>query len=287
MAGPVTGGTENRTESQPSAPGTSCCRALSEVMMPVEFFRVAIVNRGEPAMRFIHAIREFNLERGTAIQTLALFTEPDRRARFVREADEAFDLGAATFVDPADGQRKPRYLDFERLEAGDCRVPGGCGVGGVGIRRGAAGLRRAVRPPRRGVPRSKRARDAPARRQDLGEAAGRAGGNPRDAVGRRGREQPGRRVGARAAPGLPGPGQGGELVPAAAAFDWRERSPICPPRSTARGARRAGFLAIPPSSSSDACRASGTSRCRCSATVTAPRGRLACATAPCSAVSRS
>jgi acetyl/propionyl-CoA carboxylase alpha subunit/acetyl-CoA carboxylase carboxyltransferase component len=84
--------------------------------MPVEFQRVAIVNRGEPAMRFIHAIREFNLERGTAIQTVALFTEPDRRARFVREADESVDLGAATFVDPADGQRKPRYLDFERLE---------------------------------------------------------------------------------------------------------------------------------------------------------------------------
>ncbi len=29
--------------------------------MSVDFTRVAIVNRGEPAMRFIHAIREFNL----------------------------------------------------------------------------------------------------------------------------------------------------------------------------------------------------------------------------------
>src|SRR5512147_2663736 len=85
--------------------------------MSVDFTRIAIVNRGEPAMRFIHAIREFNLERGTAIQTIALFTEPDRRARFVREADEAFDLGAPTFVDAVDGQRKSRYLDFERLEA--------------------------------------------------------------------------------------------------------------------------------------------------------------------------
>ena len=105
--------------------------------MPVDFHRVAIVNRGEPAMRFIHAIREFNLERGTAIPTIALFTEPDRRARFVREADEAFDLGPATFVDPADGQRKPTYLDFERLEQAivGCR-PTPCGR--VGIRRGAA-----------------------------------------------------------------------------------------------------------------------------------------------------
>ncbi|HEY3380731.1 MAG TPA: carboxyl transferase domain-containing protein [Vicinamibacterales bacterium] len=84
--------------------------------MSADFQRVAIVNRGEPAMRVIHAIREFNLERGTGISTIALFTEPDRRARFVREADESFDLGPATFVDEADGQRKPTYLDYARLE---------------------------------------------------------------------------------------------------------------------------------------------------------------------------
>jgi acetyl/propionyl-CoA carboxylase alpha subunit/acetyl-CoA carboxylase carboxyltransferase component len=84
--------------------------------MSAEFQRVAIVNRGEPAMRVIHAIREFNLERGTTIATIALFTDPDRRARFVREADESYHLGPATFVDDADGQRKPTYLDFERLQ---------------------------------------------------------------------------------------------------------------------------------------------------------------------------
>jgi acetyl/propionyl-CoA carboxylase alpha subunit/acetyl-CoA carboxylase carboxyltransferase component len=67
-------------------------------------------------MRIIHAIREFNLERGTAIRTIALFTEPDRRARFVREADESFNLGPATFVDEADGRRKPTYLDYDRIE---------------------------------------------------------------------------------------------------------------------------------------------------------------------------
>ncbi len=84
--------------------------------MSVDFQRIAIVNRGEPAMRLIHAIREFNLERGTGITAIALFTEPDRRARFVREADESYNLGPATFVDDADGQRKPTYLDYERLE---------------------------------------------------------------------------------------------------------------------------------------------------------------------------
>jgi len=84
--------------------------------MSADFQRVAIVNRGEPAMRVIHAIREFNLERATGITTIALFTEPDRRARFVREADESYNLGPATFVDDADGQRKPTYLDYDRLE---------------------------------------------------------------------------------------------------------------------------------------------------------------------------
>jgi len=84
--------------------------------MHPEFERVAIVNRGEAAMRFINAVREFNQERGTRIRTVALYTEPDRRAMFVREADEAFSLGAATVVDAADGARKVSYLDYGRLE---------------------------------------------------------------------------------------------------------------------------------------------------------------------------
>ena len=85
--------------------------------MQPEFERVAIVNRGEAAMRFINAVREFNQERGTRIRTVALYTEPDRRAMFVREADEAYSLGPATVVDPADGERKVTYLDYARLEA--------------------------------------------------------------------------------------------------------------------------------------------------------------------------
>ncbi len=72
--------------------------------MPHEFQRVAIVNRGEAAMRFIHAAREFNQEHGTALRTIALFTEPDRHAMFVREADEAVSLGPAQIVDPATRQ---------------------------------------------------------------------------------------------------------------------------------------------------------------------------------------
>jgi acetyl/propionyl-CoA carboxylase alpha subunit/acetyl-CoA carboxylase carboxyltransferase component len=80
------------------------------------FRRVAIVNRGEAAVRLIRGVREFNRERGLELRTLALFTEPDRNALFVREADEAHALGSPTFVDPADGRRKVRYLDYAALE---------------------------------------------------------------------------------------------------------------------------------------------------------------------------
>ncbi len=85
--------------------------------MHPEFERVAIVNRGEAAMRFINAVREFNQERGTRIRTIALYTDPDRRSMFVREADEAFGLGPATVTDPRDGERTSSYLDYGRLEA--------------------------------------------------------------------------------------------------------------------------------------------------------------------------
>ena len=83
--------------------------------MQHDFQRVAIVNRGEAAMRFIHAVREFNHEQGTSLRTIALFTEPDRNAMFVREADEAVCLGAAHSIDSATQQAKSSYVDYEQL----------------------------------------------------------------------------------------------------------------------------------------------------------------------------
>jgi len=80
------------------------------------FERIAIVNRGEPAMRLIHAVREYNMENNARLTTLAFFTEPDNRAMYVREADEAFHIGDATYLDERDGQRKISYLDYRRLE---------------------------------------------------------------------------------------------------------------------------------------------------------------------------
>lgn len=84
--------------------------------MQCEFRRVAIINRGEAAMRFIHAAREFNQEQGASLCTIALFTEPDRRAMFVREADEAVALGAAHIIDATTGKPKSSYVDYGRLE---------------------------------------------------------------------------------------------------------------------------------------------------------------------------
>ena len=84
--------------------------------MNPQFQRVAIVNRGEAAMRFIHAAREFNQEHGTALCTIAFFTEPDRHAMFVREADEALCLGPAQVLDENTHQSKSTYVDYGRLE---------------------------------------------------------------------------------------------------------------------------------------------------------------------------
>ena len=84
--------------------------------MRCEFERVAIVNRGEAAMRFIHAAREFNQEHGTSLHTIALFTDPDRQSMFVREADEALCLGPALVPDQNTQQPKSSYVDYGRLE---------------------------------------------------------------------------------------------------------------------------------------------------------------------------
>ncbi|MGE5135460.1 MAG: carboxyl transferase domain-containing protein [Gemmatimonadota bacterium] len=71
------------------------------------FSRIAVVNRGEAAMRLIHAVRDINAETGSAIQVIALYTDADATAMFVREADSAYPLGPASALP---------YLDFGVLE---------------------------------------------------------------------------------------------------------------------------------------------------------------------------
>ena len=66
------------------------------------FSRIAIVNRGEAAMRLIHAVRDLNAQAGPGghrIETVALHTEAERSAMFVREADAAYDrVGLSSYV---------------------------------------------------------------------------------------------------------------------------------------------------------------------------------------------
>ena len=70
------------------------------------FTRIAIVNRGEPAVRFLNAAREYAAERDLPITTIALYTDVDRHAWFVRDADEAYRLGPASTTDPATGSTR-------------------------------------------------------------------------------------------------------------------------------------------------------------------------------------
>ena len=94
--------------------------------------RIAIINRGETALRLIRAVQERNYERHLHLATVALYTEPDHQALFVHEADDAVCIGPATFIDRSDGQSKSGYLDLERIEQAlitahvDAAWPGWC-----------------------------------------------------------------------------------------------------------------------------------------------------------------
>ncbi len=103
--------------------------------MPFE--RVAIANRGEPAMRFINAAAELNRSAASPLTTIALYTEPDRHAWFVRDADEAVCIGPATVFDEQLGRRTLSYLDYDVLERRPGLVRGRGRVGRLGLRRRA------------------------------------------------------------------------------------------------------------------------------------------------------
>ncbi len=64
-------------------------------------------------MRLINAVREYRLETGNDIRTVALYTVAEARAMFVREADEAVCIDEGR--DPSSGSP---YLDLAALEAG-------------------------------------------------------------------------------------------------------------------------------------------------------------------------
>ena len=76
--------------------------------------RLAIVNRGEAAVRCLSAVADLGREWGEPITAIACYTEPDAASWFVREADEAISLGPATFTDGG-GRRRSSYTDLNQL----------------------------------------------------------------------------------------------------------------------------------------------------------------------------
>ena len=73
------------------------------------FQRIAVVNRGEAAVRVIRAVRELNAEHDCGITIVALHTEAEQRAMFVRQADEGVTLRPSTTA-------ATPYLDHAELE---------------------------------------------------------------------------------------------------------------------------------------------------------------------------
>ena len=172
-------------------------------------------------MRLIHAVRELNARarrRRSAI--IALYTEAERDAMFVREADEAYCLGprdrGATAAPTSTTRRSSaRCVETRRRRR----------LGRLGLRRRGPRVRRAVRAARRRLHRPERRRHARARRQDRGQAAGRGGRRAGRAVERRpGRDASRRRSRHAAAHRLPADDQG----------DRRRRRARHPPRRRRR-----------------------------------------------------
>ncbi len=82
--------------------------------------RIGIVNRGEPAVRFLTALDALRREDPSAPRAVALFTDADLDALFVRDADAAVRLG----------EGRVDYLDAEKVL--DALRRGGCDAAWLG-----------------------------------------------------------------------------------------------------------------------------------------------------------
>ncbi len=71
---------------------------------------IAIANRGEAALRCLRTVKALRVREDSALTAIALFTEPDRGAPFVRHADHALEL-------PAPRGPRAAYLDADAVIA--------------------------------------------------------------------------------------------------------------------------------------------------------------------------
>ncbi len=94
----------------------SCRENWANISEMAKVQRVAILNRGEAATRFLRAIRELRSEEKSDLVGIALYTDPDRFAPFVRDADETISLGPALRRVGGAAER-PAYLDRDRVLA--------------------------------------------------------------------------------------------------------------------------------------------------------------------------
>jgi len=77
--------------------------------------RIGIVNRGEAALRFIRAVKEYNSLHGTDMKTVAFYIPVEEEAPFVKMADDVLLL---TDLSDYPGKQKSPYLDHELMIEG-------------------------------------------------------------------------------------------------------------------------------------------------------------------------
>ncbi|MDC7233079.1 MAG: carboxyl transferase domain-containing protein [Spirochaetales bacterium] len=77
--------------------------------------RIGIINRGEAALRFIRAVREYNTLHGTELTTVAFYIEAEEEAPFVKMADDVLLLSDLSGFP---GKQKSPYLDHDLMIEG-------------------------------------------------------------------------------------------------------------------------------------------------------------------------
>jgi len=74
--------------------------------------RISIINRGEAAIRFIRAVKEYNSLYRTSLSAVAFYLDIEQEALFVKEAHEAYPLSLMAGFSKNKG---PVYLNRELM----------------------------------------------------------------------------------------------------------------------------------------------------------------------------